>query len=336
MAANNPAVGGDYEDILAPGLNQVAVRKGIVTDLLIRDYHGSATDLSDPSVGLTEDGVFTPFAQDGKLRDDLIIGSNDGDNLGFYHLGLLTEDGIRYTPEVSQQETMAAQLRRSVRVDITREDDRLRVVAEESTPLTDALMDDVPLIGLKDLGAKGYSAVKPMNGNVVERQIIALMFDGEHRAAKVFPRMARSDVGETQWNKSDPDVLDTTFTALPCPYAGYPVATLREGDGWRNLGGYPLFSVTPPVATQTGATTATVEFAVPTGFGDPWTYTVEKAVSPFSSWTTATVGTTTGTGTVTIGITGLTTATAYKFRVTATGSNGLASTSQVSNSVTTS
>jgi hypothetical protein len=329
-----PSTGGTYKDILEPGLNPTAVRKGIVTDILIRDYHGAMTDLSDPAVGLNDNGHFSPFAEDGLLRDDLLI-TAEGENLGFYHIGLLTEDGVTYTPNVDIEETMAAQSRRNVRVDISKESDRIKFVAEESTPLIDALMDDVPLLSLSDVGSKGYSVAKPAYGNIVERQIIALLFDGLEYAAKIIPRANRSDVGETNWNKKNPDVLDVSYDALLCPYAGYPVLTVREGEGWRSKGGYPNFGLTPPVATQTGATTATVAFAVPTGLGDPWTYTVEKSVSPFSSWTTATVGGASGTTTVTLSITGLTTATQYKFRVTAEGSNGLTSLSQVSNTITT-
>lgn len=330
-----PSTGAAYSAILEPGLNAEAVRKGVVTDILVRDYNGPATDLSATAVGLNSNGHFSPFALDGELRSDLLVTAT-GANLGFYHIGLLTEDGVRYTPNVSQKETMAAQMYRSVRVDITREDDRIRIVSEESTPLTDALMDNVPLTGLQDLGAKGYSVVKPIRGNVVQRQIVALMFDGLHYAAKVFPRVMRSDVGDTQWNKENPDVLDLTFTALVCPFAGYPVSTLREGVGWRGMGGYPMFAVSAPVAAQTGATTATVAHAVPTGTGDPWTYTAEKSVSPFTTWTTATIATSVPSGgNITHSITGLTTATQYEFRITATGSNGLSATSQPTNTITT-
>lgn len=329
-----PTSGGTYEDILQPGLNEVAVRKAIVTDILIRDYHGSATDLSDPAVGLTADGVFSPFAEDGELRDDLLI-TAEGDNLGFYHIGLLTEDGSTYTPSVSREPTRAAQSRRPVRVDITEEDDAIQFSALESTPLIDWLNDDKPLTGLPDLGKIGYSSVKPAYGRNVERQIIALLFDGNEYAAKVFPRMGRSDVGETAWNKATPDSSALTYTALVCPYAGYPVATLREGQGWRAKGGYPDFGLIAPVATQTGATTATVAHAVPTGVGDPWTYTVEQRTGA-GSWSTSTVGSASVVGgNITHSITGLTSATQYTFRVTAEGSNGLSSVSQESNSVTT-
>lgn len=328
-----PASGGTYEDLLQPGLNEVAVRKAIVTDILIRDYNGSMTDLSDPSVGLTADGVFSPFAEDGELRDDLLI-TADGANLGFYHIGLLTEDGSTYTPSVSREPTRAAQSRRPVRVDITEEDDQIRFSALESTPLIDWLNDDKPLTGLPDLGKIGYSSVKPAYGRNIERQIIALLFDGNEYAAKVFPRMGRSDVGETAWNKATPDSSALTYQALVCPYAGYPVVTLREGQGWRAKGGYPNFGLVAPVATATTAGAATVAHAVPTGIGDPWTYTVEDAASSSGPWTTTTVDSAAvAGGTITHTVSGVTTG-ARVFRVTAEGSNGLSATSAVSNEVT--
>lgn len=329
-----PASGGTYEDILQPQLSEIEVRKGIITDILIRDYNGSMTDLSDPSVGLTADGVFSPFAEDGELRDDLLINA-EGANLGFYHIALLTEDGVTYTPSVSQESVRAAQTRRPVRVDITEEDDQLRFSALQSNPLIDFLNDDKPLTGLPDLGKIGYSSVKPAYGRRVERQIIAFLFDGNEYAAKVFPRMGRSDVGETSWNKATPDSSALTYTALVCPYAGYPVSTLREGQGWRAKGGYPYFGLIAPVATQTGATTATVAHAVPTGVGDPWTYTVEKTTDG-TTWSSATVGSSNVVGAnITHNITGLTSATDYSFRVTAEGSNGLSSVSATSNEITT-
>jgi len=112
-----------------------------------------------------------------------------------------------------------------------------------------------------------------------------------------------------------------------------------SGDGWEAIGGVPVWPGAVPLATQTGSTTATVSATNPTGAGDPFTVIVQKSVSPFSVWTAATVGTTTPNsptaGSTTYGITGLTTATQYKFRLTATGTNGQTATSAVSNSVTT-
>jgi len=114
----------------------------------------------------------------------------------------------------------------------------------------------------------------------------------------------------------------------------------EAGDGWTAIGGLPVFAGAAPVGTQTGATTATVSVAEATGAGDPFTYTVEKAPGPgFSVWTAATIGSTAAdtpsAGFVQFSLTGLTTATSYKFRIKATGTNGQQATSQQSNSVTT-
>jgi len=337
-----PTTGGTYEDLLEAGNNEIAVRKGLVVGLLIRDYNGSTTSLANPAVGLNGDGVFSPFAADGQLRDDLLAhlpegGLNPEPNLGFYYIGLTTEDGITFATDVQTSDTMSGQSRHAVRVDIESENDTIEFSARESTPLIDWLNDDKPLTGLPDLGAIGYYSMRKSQNSITERQIIGLMWDGKHVAAKVFPRMSRENVGDTSWSVGTQDTSALTYRALRCPYAKYRVNTLREGDGWRAMGGYPNFGLTPPVATQTGATTATVAHAVPSGVGDPWTYEVEQAVSPFTTYTAATIGSSTPSGgNITHSITGLTTATEYKFRVVATGSNGLEGTSDVSNSATTS
>jgi hypothetical protein len=111
--------------------------------------------------------------------------------------------------------------------------------------------------------------------------------------------------------------------------------------GWRSMGGYPTFGGSAPVGTQTGATTATVAHAIPSGIGnDPfeggWTYTAETSVSPYTVWTSRTIsGSVVAGADVTHTITGLTTATTYKARITAEGSNGLSATSAESNTFTT-
>lgn len=334
----NPATGGTYEELLAPGLNAAAVRKAIVTDLLIRDYNGSSTDLSAAAAGLDSSGKFTPFAQDGELREDLLVTAT-GSNLGFYHLGLLSEDGIKYTANTDNSETLAAQIKSEVRIDITRESVSLNFTLLEGTPVVDALANDLPLLGLQELGETPYHATRPISGNIVERQIIALLFDGTHYAARVIPRTMRAEVGDNDWSKANADRLDLTYRGLPCPFAGYLQDLVREGTGWRSLGGTPVFAA-DPVATQTGATTATVAHAIPTSSApngnDEFTYVVEKSVSPFSAWTTATVGSSTPSGgNITHSITGLTTATQYKFRVKATSSNAQTTTSNASNTITT-
>lgn len=331
-----PSVGAEWEAVY--GYNPLGIRKGIITNILLRDYHGSLTNLADPLVGVNADGVFTPFALDGKYRTDLLSSSFPGGQ--FFDLGALKETGTKISANTTVDKTMIAQSRRPQRYDLTEETDEINFVCRESSPLIDYLRFDKPLIGVPDTGTLSYAVKKPAEGDIVERQIIALAEDGDFHFAYIFPRVARDKVGDSNLNKKDPDELDLTYGAVLCPFAMYPVAVAREGAGWRAQSGAPVFSAVAPIATQTGATTATVAFTQPTLIHDPtpdtFVYTLEKSISPYTSWTSATILAPTVVGTtVTLSVTGLTTATAYKFRVTAAATSGATAVSQVSNIATT-
>lgn len=331
-----PSTGAAWTDVY--GYNPLGIRKGIIVNVLIRDYMGATTNLRDTLTGLNSKGYFTPYAADGLYRDDLTSPSFPGGQ--FYDPGALSEDGIKITPDVSVEGVRIAQARRAQRYDVGEENDELMFVARESNPIVDALRFDLPLTGLQDVGSSDYTSVKPMESNLVERQAIAFAEDGQHRFAYIFPRLGRKSVGESQLNRQDPDDLSLTYGAIPCPFADTPVYLVREGDGWRGQGGAPIWSSTP-VATSTGATAGTVAFTAPRLFSDPqpdtYVYTVEKRTGT-GAWSSATVGTPTISGTsVTLPISGLTTATAYTFRVTAKqSSTSLSSVSAISNSITTS
>lgn len=331
-----PATGVEWE--VTYGWNPLGIRKGIITNILMRDYHGSLTSLANPLVGLNDDGVFTPYAQDGLYRDDLLDVDFPGGQ--FYDLGSLKDDGVKVSANTDVEETMIAQSRRPQRYDLTKEEDEFEFTCREDNPVVDRLRFDMPLFQVADVGAAGYALRKPAEGDLMERQAILLAEDGNNRFAYIFPRVARKKVGDTQINKKDPHELNVSYGAILCPFAQYPVAIAREGSGERALAGAPVFVGSAPVATQTGATTATVAFTTPTLINDPapdtFTYTLEKSVSPFSVWTSATIGAPAVVGTtVTLSVTSLTTATQYKFRVTAEATNEQSTVSTVSNTITT-
>ena len=96
------------------GYNPLGIRKGIITNVLIRDYHGSLTNLADPAVGLNGDGYFTPYAQDGKYRDDLLDGDFPGGQ--WFDFGGIKDDGTKISQDTSVEETMIAQSRRPRRL----------------------------------------------------------------------------------------------------------------------------------------------------------------------------------------------------------------------------
>ena len=330
-----PSTGQEWEATY--GFNPLGIRKGIITNVLIRDYHGSLTNLRDPAVGVNSFGMFSPYAADGLYRDDLLDPDFPGGQ--FYDFGALAESGVEITPDMNVSDVKIAQSRRAQRFDIEDENDEIMWTYRESNPGVDLLRFDKKLISIPDVGAPEYTVIKPSEGDLIERQVVALAEDGDHRFAYVFPRLGRKKVGKTSINKKDPDDLQLTYGALVCPYAETPVYIVREGSGHRALGGAPKFSDTP-VATQTGSTSATVAFTIPTLLNDPlpdsFDYTFVKAVAPYTTYTAATIGSLSVIGsTVTAPVTGLTTATAYKFKVIAEAGNGLSTTSEPSNVATT-
>ncbi|ATN88839.1 major tail protein [Mycobacterium phage DmpstrDiver] len=322
-----PANGGTYANLLQPGINPLAVRKAIITDILIRDYRnldGTVHNLADPAVGLGDDGFFSPFAADGKLRSDLL---GDG-GLGFYHLGSLHEDGIEMTYDTDVADTMIAQSKRAVRFDVTQDNDGITIKALEGTPLVDALRYDKPLHNLADVGQASYTIAKDAETVLVERQVIAIGFDGDNYFAQTYPRMSLRSRGNTSWNKADPDTMEIELGALLCPFVGRPALLHRDGADWRGLQGYPVFGGAPSAEAVVGEM-ADVTFAKPTGKSSSYEYVVEKSNDNGTTWTEATVEDVSGTNTVTIRVSGITSSVSWKFRVKATGTALLTTTSAV-------
>lgn len=314
-----PTTGVAWE--IAYGYNPLGIRKGIITNVLGRDYKGSLTNLADPLVGLNADGVFTPYALDGTYRSDLLQPAFPGGQ--FYDFGSLKDDGVKMSANTDVDETMIAQSRRPQRYDLTKEEDEIEFTCREDSPIVDLLRFDMPLFNVPDIGKASYALRKPAEGRLVERQLIALAEDGDHRFAYIFPRVARKKIGDTSINKKDPHELNLSYGGILCPYAMYPVSVAREGAGWRSLGGAPIFAPPAPVATAVAGATATLAFTVPTLLHDPkpdvFTYTVAKTVMPAGTpVTSATVTNTTLVGsTVTLTLSGVTAATQFKFAVTA-------------------
>lgn len=324
-----PATGGTYGQILQPGINPLKIRKAIVTDVLIRDYlnpDGSVRSLADPAIGLNADGVFSPIAADGTLRSDLLT------DLGFYHLGALHEDGTETKSDTSTDDTMIAQSIRAVRYDVKSDNDTVHIRAMESTPLTDALRFDRPLDSLADYGTAGYTIEKDAETQLIERQVIAIGFDSENIFAYTYPRMSLKDRGGANLNKADVDLVDITLGALLCPYVQSPVLLSRDGSAWRGLQGAPLFAGAPTATAVTGQK-ANVAFVKPTSGSSSYTYKVQVSNNG-TVWSDGTISAVTGTSpNVQVTLTGITSSLTWYFRVVATGSNGMSTTSTPTTSI---
>ncbi len=329
-----PATGGTYAQLLQPGVNELNIRKWTVTDILIRDYRnvdGTVHNLANPAVGIGADGYFTPYAADGTLRNDLLI-TAPGPNLGFYHLGALSQDGIQQKADVQVDETYIAQSIYVARNDAKSQTDTIHIKAYESNPLTDALRFGKPLSNLADLGQAGYVIAKDPTAPLIERQVIALGFDKNNFVAYVYPRMSLKQYGDANMNKSDVDDTDITLDSLVCPYVMSPVLLAREGADWRGLQGAPAFAAAP-VATAVTGQKATVAFAAPTSGSTSFEYTVNVSNNG-TTWIPAdgtsghpSIVSVSGTTNPVITLSGITSSQTWYFQVVATGSNGISTTS---------
>jgi hypothetical protein len=348
------------------GLAAIGIRmnRGAATDISPWKYD---TD------GTTIVRGWSPFALDGNPRDDLwavvrINGewiTNPNPNEGFTLVGALTEDGgAERHYDVKNDNQMILQSTQPFDSDLTEENLAINFTGVETLkPSLKRLRMNLPLQDgngnyiVEDPGTENFNIGKPVDNEGPEYQII--LFFGRRKGgrwlytAEGYALTKLNNIGSFKRSKTDPDAGQLGYMVLPDPFlvgkdpsnpdseelVPLLMVDWSSGDGWTAIGGAPVWPGVAPLATQTAATTATVSAANPTGGGDPFEVIVQKSVSPFSTWTSATVGSTTpdtpSSGFTTYNITGLTTATQYKFRLTATGTNGQATTSAVSNPITT-
>jgi len=355
VALTVPSTGAPWSTSYLGSLRTNRVRRGGRVAVLARDYFGSTTNISPT--------VFSPFAQDGQIRLDLLaaipdpanVGNwikNPATNQGWYLVGWLDPKGVDIMPDMSVDKLEGLQSNETLRSDIQKEGGSVSFTALESTGLTDALEFNRPLADVVDDGASGYFQAKLADAALVERQILVIRADttagGAEYTAIPFPRVAVDKVDKRTLDKKNAESLSITFDALLDPYfvdsLGRPLASgrarWRSGAGWLAAGGTPTFSSVAPAATAVSGLKATISVAEPTDY-DPSTvtYTVAQQVGGAGAYTSSTLATGVnptgvGTGTLVFTVTGLTVSSTYKFQITATGSDAVAVTSVSSNSIT--
>jgi hypothetical protein len=347
-------------------------QRGGLAAVAIRNNRGAATNISPWAAGSPPTRYWSPFALDGQPRDDLWAAvrvngewiTNPDSNEGFWLIGAQSEDGgAERSPDISEDNQMILQSNYPFDTDLVEETMSINFTGVETLkPSLKRIRMNIPLCDtdgnpiVEDPGTEHFSIGKPIDVESQEWQLV--LFFARKKAgrwvytAEGYSLCKLTNIGAFRRSKTDPDAGDLGFTVLPDPYfvskdpanpdSDELIPILYNewvsGDGWTAIGGAPTWPDTP-VATQTSATTATVSAEDPTGAGDPFTVTAERSVAPHTVWTSATIGSVTedtpGAGETTYNITGLTSATAYKFRLTAEGTNGMTATSAESNAVTT-
>lgn len=372
--ANQPSTGTSWRASGLADVDNRFNQRGGLAAVLIRNNRGAATNISPWAAGSPPTVAWSPLAADGTPRDDLFAAvrvngewiTNPDPNEGFWLVGAMTEDGgPERAPNVKEDNQMILQSNFPFDTDLTEEGIVVSFTGVETLkPMMKRIRMNVALSDedgnpiVEDPGAENFSIGKPVDVESQEWQII--LFFARKKAGKFvytaegYSLAKLTNIGNFKRSKTDPDAGELGFTVLPDPYLVskdpsdptsdelIPVLYVEwvAGGGWAAIAGEPVFPGSAPLATAVGATGATVSFTDPTGAGDPFDLTLEKSVSPFTAWTPATIAShtddTPGAGSTQYTVGGLTTATAYKFRATAEGTNGATKTSQVSNSITTS
>jgi hypothetical protein len=368
-----PSTGTDWRAAGLANVDSRFNTRGGLAAIAIRMNRGAATNISPWAAGSPPTRNWSPFALDGQPRNDLwafvrVNGewiTNPDPNEGFLLIGALTEDGgPERAPDVTNDNQMILQSNAPFDSDLTAENIAINFTGVETLKpsmkrlrMNLALQDDSGNSLIEDPGTENFVIGKPVDNDGPEYQII--LFFARKKAgrylytAEAYSLCKLNNIGSFRRSKTDPDAGELGYMVLPDPYfvskdpnnpssnelipALY--AEWTSGPGWTAIGGVPVWPGSAPVGTQTGPTTATVSATDPTGAGDPFTVTAEKSVSPFSVWTAATIGSITAdtpnASSTTYNITGLTTATGYKFRLIAEGTNGATATSAVTGTVTT-
>lgn len=346
-----PAVGVSFKASGLAYINALRVRRGGRWQVIARDYGGSATNLSPGS------SFVAPFAQDGNWRDDLFAIKqttgggwvyNQATNLGFYPIGFVDVTGIERAPKISSDPLDGLQSLDPIRVDMQKRDKTLMFTPLEHNLVVDALRYNQPLSGVLERAATGgtYFASETIDDEPLRRQVFVMHEDKQGSLSELnafpFPRCVLTDLGPEKGNRKDPDAAKFTLSREIDPYFvdanNVPIIDGRWTSGalWVQGVTAGLTFIPPaPVAAGLTATTGSVAFGAPIGGTSPYTFTVEKSADGVTGWSSATVSTTTGTTTITLALSGLTTATTYFFRVTATDSAAATAVSRVSNSITT-
>ena len=227
---------GGFTDIHKP-----FIERGGLQAVFIRDNRGADTDMSPFEDDLTT-VKFSPFAQDGQLRNDLLIRKrvdgkyvmNPSTNEGWWHIGCNTEDGgAEREPNTSSDDMFVLQSKYPVDTEVTEKSYTVRFVAVQTAdPLIHRLESELPLADesgnpLVPLpGEDNYGAGPILDADSPEYQLMLLYArrtsGGFIYRAEGYPAVKLDAQASKRRSKTDPDTFDATYKVLPNEYFMVP------------------------------------------------------------------------------------------------------------------
>jgi hypothetical protein len=248
-----PSTGGPWATNGYADVDSRLLERGGTVAVLIRDYRGSATNMSPSG--------FSPFAADGQPRTDMFAVKlqngvwtvNGATNQGWWNFGAFSErNGPEKRATVRNDDYMILQSNWPYDSSLISEGVQVRLTPVDTLkPAIDRIRNNLPLtdstgaIVVDPFGEPGYFVGKPVESEAVERQLLLLRETKKGGKTVVtatgYPLVKLTDIGNAKMDKQAADAPELGFTALPDPYfvdqSGVPVIQGHwvAGAGWLAL-----------------------------------------------------------------------------------------------------
>lgn len=265
------------------------ISRGGLVAVLARDYDGENTNISPNS------DFVSPFALDGKWRNDLLAVTKDANgkfvynpnpNQGFHLVYALDPStGVTREQRMDVDKLEILQSIDPARVDLQKREKMVKFTAYRNAKLIDKLRNNTPLTNVLD-GEPGDFEPEYADTDFVERQLLLVREDKSSgkpfRYVEPIARCVLSNIGPAKMTKKDVDAAEVTFDRLICPYFvdadGVPIigGRWREGEGWRAAKFGLSFPPPAPFAVAVAGGLAVIKFPKPKGGTAPYTYDVTK------------------------------------------------------------
>lgn len=159
---------------------------------------------------------------------------------GYVDCGLFTDEGLRYTRAVEQDEVTSFGRNTATRTDITSDTDTLAVDLQETSKLTIALATGAATSGLTlTTGSKELRIDKPAIAAPRRYRGLALAVDGPPEAeiylARWYPKLVVTDFGDQADAKGAEKRYPLTFRAEVDDTVGTALRYFWGGPGWQAL-----------------------------------------------------------------------------------------------------
>lgn len=276
-----PATGTTWK---AGGFNDIDntfLERGGKIAVLIRQARGAESNLSPHNANGSIN--WSPFAQDGKLRDDLFAFKkingfwveNPDPNEGFHLLGAFKEgDGPTVKSDFDDDDYMVEQTNFPFDSDRTKEDEPFTLTPVETLkPVLRRVRNGLPLAAangdnlVEYPGQAGTVYVRPLDYTPINYQVLLIReFNkpgGKIQTVKAFDLVKVNKVGDAKMGKKDAEAAELTMKPLPSghfmgvqddEYQPIIKAEWIGGEGYSALLGSPVSGYIATLGAQTTGT----------------------------------------------------------------------------------